>query len=248
MTPSLSVVVLTKNEEKNICDCLRSVFSWADEIIIVDDGSQEGKQRNYGASQAKHDWIFMLDADERMTPDLQKEIDAVLKDDARQGSVAYWVPRKNYLGGYWLRYGGWYPAPHIKLYNKNYVAWKECPEDVVHPGIEIRDGFRGATLTQPLTHFNFVDIEDFIGKVNRQSTLEALKWYRQGKNITFFRAIWKSVDRFLRRYIRKRGLRDGYYGFVAAVLSGFYQFAAYSKLWELKRKESSGDLNKETPR
>lgn len=252
----LSVIIITKNEENNIEACLRSVYPWADEIIIVDDRSTdrtieiashytdkvftrewdlEGKQRNWGASQSRNTWVMMLDADERMTEEAQKEIgESLAQEDSKV--VAFWVPRKNYFGDKWLQYGGWYPAQHIKLYKKDFLKWREVAHDVVHPGVDIKDGYFGGKLKNHLIHYNFKDIEDFIKKVNRQSTLEAIKWHLEGKKISLIHGLWKSFDRFWRRYIRKKGYKDGYYGFIAAALSGFYQFAAYAKFREIKEK------------
>lgn len=260
--------MIVKNEEFNIKEALGSVKGWADEIVIVDDESNdrtvsiikeythkifarkmdlEGKQRNYAVSRTINDWVMWLDADERMTTELQKEINDVLSKNTGE-TVAYWIPRKNYIGDYWLRYGGWYPAPHIKLYNKNFVKWKEVPYDVVHPGIEIAEGFRGATLKNHLIHYGFKNIENFVTKVNRQSTLEAIKWHIQGKKLGLIHGLWKGLERFGKGYICKRGYKDGYYGLVAAVLSGFYQFAAYSKLKEIEKRGIYVDLKEcQTP-
>lgn len=263
---SVSVVIITKNEQANIEDCLKSIHSWPDEIIIVDDESAdrtlevarrytdkvftrkmdlEGKQRNWGASKAKNAWVIMLDADERMNPELQKEIEEVIGKNDKE-TVAYWIPRKNYFGDQWLKYGGWYPAHHIKLYKKDFLKWREIPCDVVHPGVDITEGFKSSRLNNHLIHYNFKNIEDFIKKVNRQSTLEAVKWHLQGKKIGAIHGLWKTFDRFWRRYIRKKGYKDGYYGFIAALLSGFYQFAAYIKLREIKEKGSYLKENKVT--
>ncbi|MCQ9205439.1 MAG: glycosyltransferase family 2 protein [Omnitrophica bacterium] len=256
MKPPVSIVMIVKNEAQRIKECLDSVSGWADEVIIVDDESTdntcqvareytdkiftrkmklEGKQRNYGASKAKNEWVMTIDSDERMTPELKKEIDEVLSKENKE-VVAYWIPTKNYLGNYWLRHGGWYPAPHIKLYNKNYLVWKETPDEVVHPGIKITQGFRGGTLKNHLIHYSFKNIEDFVKKLNRQTTLEAIKWHLNGKKISLGHGLWKSFDRFMRGYVRKKGYKDGYYGLVVAVLSGLYQFFAYSKLREIKEK------------
>jgi glycosyltransferase involved in cell wall biosynthesis len=252
----LSVVIVTKNEEDNLEDCLKSIYAWVEEIIIIDDQSTdktleiaqrytdkifirkwdlEGKQRNWGAGQAKNTWVMMLDADERMNIELRREMEEVLSQNDGK-TVAYWIPRKNYFGNKWLRYGGWYPAPHIKLYKKDFLRWREVVHDVVHPGVDIREGFCISQLKNHLIHYNFKNVEDFIKKVNRQSTLEAIKWHLQGKKISLIHGLWKSFDRFYRRYVYKKGYKDGYYGFVAAVLSGFYQLAAYSKLREIKEK------------
>jgi len=249
----ISVVMIVKNAEGMIREVLESVRGWADEIIVVDDESKdntvsivkeytdkifirkmdlEGKQRNYTTAQAKNEWVLWLDADERLTEELKKEIDQVLSS-TRGEMVAYWIPRKNFLGKKWLRYGGWYPAPHIKLYNKKFVRWKEVNYDVVHPGIEIEKGCKGGTLKNHLIHYNFKDIEDFITKVNRQTTLEALKWFLMGKKITIFRGIWKGFERFWKRYIQKKGYKDGFYGFISAFLSASYQWIAYLKYREI---------------
>ncbi|MCA9394242.1 MAG: FkbM family methyltransferase [Candidatus Omnitrophica bacterium] len=257
--PKISVVIIGKNEERNVTDCLKSVDGWADQIVFVDDFSadrtvelvnqfsrvkvvqrameQEGRHRNFGAAQADHDWIMILDCDERATPELLAEIDTLFetRDDR---AVAFWVPRKNYIGDYWLRHGGWYPAPHMKLYNRKFFRWKESVYDVVHPGMEFtQPGYRqGPNLSNHLIHHNYKNVEDFIRKTNRLTTLDGIKWYLDGRNMGMGRAFRRTVDRFLRRYVRKEGWKDGYYGFITAVLSGFYELAAYSKLREIRQR------------
>ncbi len=257
--PKISVVIIGKNEERNVTECLGSVHDWADEIVFVDDFStdgtvelvkkfpkaavfqrhmeQEGRHRNYGARQATYDWIMILDCDERATPDLLAEIDGLFETKDER-DVAFWVPRKNYIGDYWLRHGGWYPAPHMKLYNRKYFRWKESDYDVVHPGMEFTEpGYKqGENLKNHLIHYNYKNIEDFIKKTNRLTTLDGIKWYLDGRNMGMGRAFRRTVDRFLRRYIRKQGYKDGYYGFIASVLSGFYELAAYSKLREIRQR------------
>lgn len=251
----LSLVVIAKNEANNIRDCLGSAQGWADEMVLVDDESNdrtreiageytekifvrkmdlEGRHRNWAVSQTSNDWVLFMDADERMTPELKEEIDETLSQSDGK-TVAFWIPAKNYFGTKWLRYGGW-ADPHIRLYHKRFVRWKELVADVVHPGIEIDEGYRGAELKQALIHYNFKHLEDFIRKLNRQSTLEAIKWHLQGKNVKLLHGLWKAFDRFWKRYIYKMGFRDGFYGFVAAFLSGFYQFAAYCKWKEIQER------------
>ena len=142
----LSIIIITKNEAGQIRECIESVHGWADEVVIIDDESTdstrviaseytdkvfinkmeiEGKQRNFGASKAKHDWVMMIDADERMTAELKIEIEATLA--ANNGKVvAYWVPRKNYLADQWLQYGGWYPGTHIKQASVPRTLFRWC--------------------------------------------------------------------------------------------------------------------------
>ncbi len=250
--------MIVRNEESNLEEALNLVKDWADEIVIVDDNSTdktreiarkftdklfirkmelEGKQRNFAVSCSSNDWVMFQDGDERLTPELMQEIDEVL-DNHNGKAFSYWVPRKNYIGSFWLRHGGWYPAAHIKLYHRKYLKWKEIPQDVVHPGIEYLQPIWGATLKNHLIHYNFKNIEDFIAKVNKQTTLEAIKWHLQGKKVGAAHGFFKSFDRFFKRYVLKKGYKDGLYGFVAAFLSGFYQFAAYVKLKEIQESNA----------
>jgi hypothetical protein len=186
--------------------------------------------------KAQNDWIMILDCDERATPEVKAEIDNLFSA-RKDNEIAYWIPRKNYLGDQWLQWGGWYPAPHIKLYNRNYLRWKEAAYDVVHPGVEFSKGYiMGPNLKSHLTHYNYRNIEDFIAKTNRLTTLEAIKWYLDGRKMSMARGIFRFFDRFFRRYIRKKGYKDGFYGFMASFLSGFYELAAYAKYRELIRK------------
>jgi len=251
----LSVVIIAKNEQSRIKDCLESVSGWADEIVLVDDESTddtrgivakytekifirhmelEGKQRNFGASKAKYDWILLLDCDERLTDELKAEIALTLKD-ADPKVAAYWAPQINYFGKVALNHGGW-SNPHFRLYNKNYVKWSEADFDVIHPGVKTQEGYRGATLKGKTLHYSFSSVENFIAKINRYSTLEATKWLLDGRKMSQGKAMWRAWDRFFRRFIAKQGYKDGYFGFVAAVLSGFHEFAAYSKYREMKEK------------
>lgn len=255
MSLPLSVLIIAKNEQSRIKDCIESVAGWADEIVVVDDESSddtrsitlkytdkiylrhmdlEGKQRNFGASKAKNDWIMILDCDERLTDDLKEEIAVALKEGDPK-IAAYWAPQINYLGDVQLNHGGW-SSPHIRLYNKNHAQWSEAPYDVIHPGFKVQEGYRGANLKAKNIHYSFRNVEDFIAKINRYSTLEATKWYLDGRKMSFGKAMWRSWDRFFRRFILKKGYKDGYYGFVAAVISGFHEFAAYSKYREIKEK------------
>lgn len=257
MSVPLSMVLIVKNEEKRIRTCLETFHGWADEIIIVDDHStdktreicaeytdkvftrrmlREGVQRNFGASKARHDWVMQIDSDEKMTPELQKEIEELFSR-GHDGKVAFWCPRKNYLGKHWLQHGGWYPAPHLKLYNRCHTRWKEVPQDVVHPGSIVDEGCKGGQLKNHLIHQNFRNIEDFIAKTNNQTTLEAIKWHLSGKKMKFGKAMWRTMDRFFRRFLGKAGWKDGFFGFAAAALSGFYQFAAYCKYREIIEDE-----------
>ena len=145
----VSVVVIAKNEENTIQDCLESV-KWAEEIIVVDDHSAdktvqlaqaytekifqkrmevEGTHRNWAYQQARNSWVLSLDADERVTPQLAEEITKTIT--APGEFKGFSIPRRNYIGEYWVRFGGWYPSAQLKLFKKEDFRWEEAE---VHPG------------------------------------------------------------------------------------------------------------------
>jgi glycosyltransferase involved in cell wall biosynthesis len=246
----ISVVVITRNEESNIADCLESV-KWADEIVVVDDFSTdetveiarqytdkifqrkmdiEGRHRNWAYAQAKNEWVLSLDADERVTDELKNEIIEVIGQGTDYS--AFSVPIRNYIGNYWVRFGGWYPAPKVRLFRKDKFKYEEVG---VHPRVFI-DGNCGH-LKSDIIHYSYRDFGDFLSKLNRQTTLEANKWFEDKRKMSFLRALWRAIDRFFRSYIRKKGYKDGFVGFMFALFAALYQLLSYAKYWELKRND-----------
>ncbi|MBI2095706.1 MAG: glycosyltransferase family 2 protein [Candidatus Omnitrophica bacterium] len=248
--PLLSVVVITKNEEARLRECLESV-AWADEIVVVDDDSSdrtaeiareftdkvhrrsmdvEGKHRNFAYGLAKNEWVLSLDADERVTPELREEITALLA--AGPDCNGYTIPRKNFVGKYWARYGGMYPSAQLRLFRKDKFKYDEQAE--VHPQAYMPDP-RGA-LRNDILHYTYRDFSDAIAKLDRQTDLEAKKWFRENRRVGIFSVLRKTVDRFFRAYFSKKGRKDGVVGLFLAVNAGMYQFLSYAKYWEMKRK------------
>lgn len=246
---ALSVVILTKNESGRIADCLKSV-SWADEVIVLDDESTddtipiarslgakvvqrkmdiEGKHRNYGYALAEHDWILSLDADERVTPELRDEIITTLKNNPSCNGYA--IPRRNFIGGTWVRYGGMYPSAQLRLFKKGVFRYDEEAE--VHPQAYMPDP-RGQ-LTNDLLHYTYRDFTDAIAKMDRQTDLEARKWFREKRKVGSFSILRKMTDRFWKSYVAKQGYKDGVNGLFLSVNAGMYQFLSYAKYWEMKR-------------
>ena len=244
----LSVVVLTKNEQACIAECLESVKDWADEIIVVDDESSdntlgivrqftgkvfskkmdvEGKHRNWAYAQAKNNWVLSLDADEKVTDELKKEIAPFINS---ANYVAFSIPLRNYIGNYWVRYGGWYPASKVRLFRKDKFKYEEVE---VHPRVFI-DGECGH-LKSDIIHKGYPDLEHFLNSINRQSTLEAKKWINTNRKMSLGRITWRAVDRFFRRYLGKKGRKDGMYGFMIAYFDSFYQIISYAKYKEMQR-------------
>lgn len=243
----ISVVVITKNEEANIEECLESVYGWADEIIIVDDESAdktlevasrftdrifkkkmdiEGSHRNWAYSKAKNEWVLSLDADEKVSAELKEEISSALQNNA--GFSGFSIPLRNYIGNYWVRYAGWYPASKLRLFKKDKFKYEEVD---VHPRAFL-DGIEGH-LTKDIIHKGYPDLEHFLASVNRQTTLEAKKWLSTNRKMSLGRIIWRTIDRFIRSFFVKKGYKDGFIGFMIAFFASLYQIMSYAKYREM---------------
>ncbi len=252
---SLSVVVITKNEQMHIKECLESV-KWADEIIVVDDSSTdktieiaqnytdriferkmdiEGRHRNWAYAQARHHWVLSLDADERVTPQLKEELMQMVQDPGEFKGFA--IPRRNYIGKYWVRYGGWYPSAQLKLFRKEDFRWEEAE---VHPRAELQGAW--TSLKNDLIHYSYKDFADYLNKMNTQTTLEAQKWIRDKRKMSLGKAIWRTYDRFMRSFFRKKAYKDGFVGFIISIFAGLYQILSYAKYWEMKSKWKVDEL------
>ncbi len=251
-TVPLSVVILAKNEAQRIGECLRSV-AWADEALVVDDDSTdetaqiaeslgarvvrrkmdvEGRHRNWAHAQARHEWILSLDADERVTPELAQEIQGLFRS-GEPPYETYAIPRRNYIGTRWIRHGGWYPSAQLKLFKRSVFRWEET---TVHPRA-ISDRPWG-TLRGDLVHYSYRDLEDFMKKLDRQTTLEAQKWLADGRRVSLWKTLWRTLDRVVRSYLLKQGFLDGRLGWEVALLAGKYQWISYVKYAKAKRQDS----------
>ena len=247
----VSVVIIAKNEAGRIRECLESV-RWAEEIILVDDHSTdetvriaheytdkvfqramdiEGKHRNFAYGLASKEWVFSLDADERVTPELREEIAALLAHGA--DCNGYTVPRRNFVGKVWAQYGGMYPSAQLRLFRKGEFRYDEQAE--VHPQAYMKDP-RGQ-LKSDILHYTYRDFTDAIAKLDRQTDLEARKWFRERRKVGLFSILRKMIDRFWRQYFGKKGYKDGVIGLFLAVNAGMYQFLSYAKYWELRKAE-----------
>jgi len=250
MTKKLSVVTIARNEEANIEECLKSTSGWANEHIVVDGFSvdatvklasrytdkifqrqmdTEGVHRNWAYQKAKNEWVLSLDADEAVTEELKKEISKVITSKVEFN--AYSIPLKTYVGDYWVRHGGWYPANKLRLFKKSKFRYEEVG---VHPRV-ILDGKCGR-LKKDIIHKGYAGFSDLFQGLEAQTTLEAQKWFDEKRKINAAGMLRKACDRFLRTYIRKQGFRDGMVGFIIALNSGLYQIFSYAKYWEAMRK------------
>jgi len=242
----VSVVVITKNEEDNIEECLKSA-SWADEIVVLDDYSTdntvnlarkytdkvfsrktdiEGRHRNYAYGLAKNIWVLSLDADERITPELAEEIKELFKNPPKD--KVYTIPIKTYIGKRWIEHGGWYPAGKTRLFDRRTFKYEEAD---VHPRV-FYEGTCGH-LKKDIIHYSYRDYHDYFISLNNQTTLEAKKWFGEKRKMNFLKMSRKFASRFLKSYVQKQGHKDGLLGFMIAYGSGLYQLMSYVKYKEM---------------
>jgi (heptosyl)LPS beta-1,4-glucosyltransferase len=248
--PSLSVVVVTLNEEDRIRACLESV-AWADEVIVVDAESHDktaaiareltdhvfvrpwpgfAAQKNFGIDQAHGEWILSLDADEVVSPALREEIQAELAAAGRH--QGYSVPRRNVFWDRWVRHGGLYPDWQLRLFRRGRGRFVAL---AVHESVVV-DGSVGR-LRGHLEHRSYRDVADFLERTDRYTTLAADDWLAGGRGTRpFADLVVRPLGRFLGMYVWRGGFLDGWRGFLLAVLYGYYVFMRSAKIWERARR------------
>lgn len=244
---NISTVVLTKNEEKNIERCLKSVAALPGEIIVVDSLSDDrtvdiartytdkvfsnpwpgfSAQRTFALTKTSCDWVLWLDADEELSEGLAKEI---LSLDLNQDG--YEIPRLVHYLGSWIRHGGWYPDYTVRLFNK---TKGEFTGALVHEAFKV-EGSKGK-LKHPIHHYPYRNITHHIEKMNSYTELAALEMRRKGKKASLFSAFFHAFFRFFRMYVLKLGFLDGRQGLVIAMLGSYYVFLKYIKFYEIQRR------------
>lgn len=252
---SVSVIIITKNEEGFIGECLASV-DWADEIVVVDSGSTDktvdicrhhgvmvhiatdwlgfGPQKNRALALATGEWVLSLDADERVTHELRLEIEAAMADPGDQ--IAFAVPRLSSYCGRSMRHGGWWPDYVTRLFRHGRGKFSD---DLVHERL-IVDGPVGR-LSWPLVHETFGDLEEVLEKVNRYSTAGAAAMHRRGKKATLATAILHGFWSFFHTYVIRAGFLDGRRGFMLAVSNAEGTYYRYLKLILLAERNKTGE-------
>ncbi len=244
---NISVCVITKNEAHNIVDCLNSV-AWAKEIIVVDSQSTDdtvnlaktftdkvyvepwrgcGPQRERIFSMASCEWVLLLDADERVTPELAQEIHRVLQNPVCNG---YEIPFRSYFCGKQIRFGDWLHERHLRLLRR---AHSSIIPRLVHFGVKV-DG-RIGRLQNFILHYSFPNVQSVINKMHAYSTAGAQHFFQQGKTTSYYSAVGHGVFAFLRGYVFKLGFLDGRQGFMLAISNAEGSYYKYVKLLELQR-------------
>ena len=247
----LSVIVITRNEAHNIAACLASV-SFADQLVVVDSGSTDdtvqlatqsgavvlshtdwqgfGIQKNRALASARGEWVLSLDADERVTPQLQAEIMQVLANPTHD---AYSFPRLSSYCGQYIHHSGWYPDRITRLFRRGTARFSE---ELVHEKLLVTGPI--CRLESPLLHESFTGLEAVLDKANRYSSAGALMLYQRGKKASLGTAIGHGAWAFFCTYVLRRGFLDGRMGLVLAISNAQGTYYRYLKLWLMTRKEA----------
>jgi glycosyltransferase involved in cell wall biosynthesis len=247
---SISAFIVCCNEERQIRRCLESV-KWCDEVIVVDSGSKDRTldicreytdkilhhdwqgyviQKRFALQQCASEWVLNIDADEEVSPELQREIEEILVRDASgHGSEinGYLINRVVFFLSRWWRKGGWYPEYRLRLCRRSKTTW----------GGE--DPHEKASVTGPvvrckseLAHYSFTDLADYVRRMNALSSNATATLRRRGSQATVITVTLRPLARFLKFYVSKRGYREGVAGFIVAMIEAYAVLLKYAKLWE----------------
>lgn len=248
----ISVAIITKDEEKNIREALQSV-QWADEIIVVDANSTDrtadicrqytdrvyseewsgfARQKQMAVSLASHDWVLVLDADERVSDRLKNEIIEMLSGNPAYNGFR--IARKNFFGDQWIRHGGWWPDYTLRLFRRGKGTFLNRE---VHETIQVE----GATghLRNPLLHYTYADTDDFLRRMETYAALGGKELYKGGRRVFPVDLLLRPCATFVRMFFLQLGFLDGFSGLKLAYLYSLYTFRKYSKLRSLHKGTDS---------
>lgn len=248
----LTALIPAGNEIHNIKEVIASV-DFADEILVVDSNSTDGtyelalefadkvirrdyinsaSQKNWAIPQAKHEWILLVDADERVTPELKDEILTILQT-SQQNHVAYWIGRNNHFMGEKVNYSGWRNDKVIRLFKRDFCKYEEKR---VHAEI-IANGTVGK-LNNKLFHNSYISLDNYIEKMNRYAWLQAQDYNEKTGILTPYHFILKPIWRFFKHYAIQLGFLDGLIGFTIAWIQVYVVFMRYVKIWLIRKGRS----------
>jgi glycosyltransferase involved in cell wall biosynthesis len=244
----ISVTVITKDEEKNISDCLKSV-QWADEIIVVDSESSDRTvelakqftdktfirkwegyvpQKRYALSLVSNEWVLSLDADERVTPELKDEILKLSPGDFS----GFRIRRKNFLLKKEITSCGWEKDFQLRLFKKNKT---DLNERLVHEKFVAQGKID--TLKNPMIHYTFSSFSEYFSKINHYTSLKAQELIQKKKRVGAWTIFSHTVSAFFAFFIFRRGFKDGVYGLIISLLHSVSTMMNYVKLWELQNRK-----------
>jgi len=255
----ISATIITCNEEANIREACQSL-TWADEIVVVDSGSTDrtcdiardcgarvinndwpgfAAQKQFAAEQTQNDWVFSLDADERVSEELKASIAKLKRQD--QLADGYRIPRRSYYQGRWIKGGGWYPDWQLRLYRKSRGRWQ--PRHI-HESVKMDSGARVERLAGDILHYSVRDSAHhhrMIGE--RYAPLAAQQMFEDGRQTSALRIATAAPAAFIGSFILKGGFRDGLAGISIASFAAHHAFLKHLMLWEKHRGDSPSMKN-----
>lgn len=245
---TLSVIIITKDEEAHIGACLESV-AFADEVIVVDSGSTDrtceiarekgarvfqtldwpgfGPQKNRALDHATQEWVLSIDADERVTPELAKAIQQAI---GQPQADAYQIARLSNFCGRWIRHSGWWPDHVLRLFKRGTARFTDA---AVHERVQAQGAV--STLDGHFLHYPYADMQSLIAKVNRYSSDAAHMMHARGRRTSIPGMVGHAMWTFIRIYLVRRGFLDGREGFILAATASAGSFFRYAKLYLLGR-------------
>ncbi|HMP78882.1 MAG TPA: glycosyltransferase family 2 protein [Pirellulaceae bacterium] len=245
----LTVIIPCKNEERNIRPCMESIIQLADEVLVADSGSTDrtmeiasefpktriiqreyvtaGDFKNWAIPQAKHEWVLVVDADERVPLELTREIEFELSRGP--SADGYFIYRDNHFMGHRMRFGDARTDHVMRLFHRD-RCYYDGPSD--HGEVVVNTG-RIGYLKNKLVHYSVWSYDDVFRKYQRYTTLQAQEWHAVGRNTSYFKLLLRPVFRFIREYLLQGGILDGKVGLQQAWLAAFYTFLKQARLWEL---------------
>ena len=249
--PTLSVILITRNEEANLADCFASLEGIAQQIVVVDTNSSDrtleiaknhgalisqppdwpgfGPQKNRALELATGDWVLSLDADERLTPALKSEILTAIHHSAHVDCFA--IPRLSWYCGRFIRHSGWNPDYVDRLFKRGTAKFSD---DLVHERL-LSHG-QVAKLENPMLHYSFMNYSQVLQKIDRYSSASAEQAFAMGKTSSPLKAVLHGAWSFLRTYFLRAGFLDGPQGFALAISNGQGTYYRYIKLWHLHQE------------
>jgi glycosyltransferase involved in cell wall biosynthesis len=253
--PTVAAVIIARDEESNISACLNSV-GWADQLCVLLDartadrteeraraaGAEVARrefvnfadQRNAALERFEADWILFVDADERGTPDLGSEVRWAIGEPGR---VGWWVPRRNYIWGRWIRHAGWYPDYQLRLLKRGWAHYDPTRE--VHE-VVVLDGEEGY-LEHPLIHYNYATVAEFLRRQDYYASYEARVLLQRGARPRLHSLVVQPLREFIRRYWTLEGFKDGASGLALSALMSYYTFIAYRRARNLWARAADAD-------
>lgn len=252
--PTLSAIVITRTEGHNLHDCLQSMHGLVDEIIVVDSQSTDntvaiaqqhgakvtqpsdwpgfGLQKNRALDLATCDWVFSIDADERVTPELAAEIKVVL--ESGDANAAYKLPRLSSYCGKFIHHAGWQPDYVLRLFKRGTAKFSD---DLVHERVVTEQPVHA--LKNHLLHYSYLNFSQVLSKVDAYSSASAKQAYARGKRSSVAGALGHGAWAFFRTYVIRRGFLDGAHGLALSISNAETSYYKYLKLWQMQQAEEA---------